>query len=80
MISSFVNIMMADGADLQRVREIDMVVLDSGADRIPAFGLDLPTGAGLVIGVGSHLREQSVAQSQRGIAKGGKLAAVHNSA
>src|SRR6266567_3661322 len=48
---------------------VDLVMVDSLHDRLPSFGLDLPSGAGAAIVVGRHLGENSIAQSQRRIAE-----------
>ncbi len=62
-------------AYLQRVIHVHAVVGDGGADRVPALRFDVLSGAGAAIVFRSHLRQQSVAQSQRRIAEAGQLAA-----
>src|SRR5215475_7403183 len=48
---------------------IDVIMLDGLEDRLPAFGLDLPSRTGGAIIVGRHLRQNPVAQTKRRIAK-----------
>ena len=44
--------------------EIDSVVFNGGQNRITTFRLDLPSRTRRVIVIGSHLRQQPIAQSE----------------
>ncbi len=61
---------------MQRMLHVHAIVRDGGADRIPAFGLDLLSGARAAIVLGRHLRQQSIAQSERRIAESVELATL----
>ncbi len=55
--------------------DIHAVMRDGGADRVPAFRFDVLSRTGAAIVLRGHLGQQSVAQSQRGIAEARQLAA-----
>src|ERR1700753_1996279 len=55
-----------------------MIVVDRIHDRFPTFGFDLLSRARAAIVVGSHLREDSVPQTQRRIAKTLQAQAFYN--
>src|SRR5208337_1214476 len=61
---------------IESVLHVHAIVSDSAGDRVPAFGFDLPSGARTTVVLGRHLREQSVAKTERGIAKTFEMAAV----
>src|SRR3974390_1586153 len=55
---------------------VDAIVVDRFHNRFPSFRFDLPTGARGAVVISRHLRENAIAQAERGIAKTAKVEAV----
>src|SRR5208337_2251234 len=70
---------------VQRVMQVDPVMIDGTLDRLPPLRFNRPPRSRAAIIVRRHLGEDAVAQSQRRVAKTGEVAAlqqfgIHNCA